>query len=164
MPAHASVREVAVHISNHTMRRGDRGVVVIGGSLELGDIASHAASGFYYSDLRLNNGLILFLFLPYSFLVSPGQAALQKFYNHGTFIAGDEDPLAAELAAEALTHDGLSKKFGHDVEDTDATSRLVDVSRHFSYYAVDGGTGAERWRHEVCLFEILEFKEYFNLL
>ncbi len=45
MPAHATVREVAVHISNHTMRRGDRGVVVIGGSLELGDIASHAASG-----------------------------------------------------------------------------------------------------------------------
>ena len=38
----AHVREVAIHISNHTMRIGDRGVVVVGGSVELG----RAHSGF----------------------------------------------------------------------------------------------------------------------
>jgi hypothetical protein len=25
----------------------------------------------------------------------------------------------------------------------------VDTSRHFSYYAFDGGSGALRWKHEV---------------
>ena len=45
---HAHVREVAVHISNYTMRVGDRGVVVIGGSVDLGepalDHAPHSAT------------------------------------------------------------------------------------------------------------------------
>ena len=36
---HAHVREVAVHISNYTVRVGDRGVVVVGGSVELGEPA-----------------------------------------------------------------------------------------------------------------------------
>ena len=35
---HARVREVAVHISNYTMRREDRGAVVVGGSIEMGDL------------------------------------------------------------------------------------------------------------------------------
>lgn len=35
---HARVREVAIHISNYTMRREDRGSVVVGGSIEMGDL------------------------------------------------------------------------------------------------------------------------------
>lgn len=35
---HARVREVAIHISNYTMRKEDRGVVVVGGSVETGDL------------------------------------------------------------------------------------------------------------------------------
>jgi hypothetical protein len=42
---HAAVREVAIHISNHTMRKGDRGVVVVGGSAELGDPGRSGAAG-----------------------------------------------------------------------------------------------------------------------
>ena len=42
---HAGIREVAIHISNHTMRREDRGVVVVGGSAELGDLAHQGAAG-----------------------------------------------------------------------------------------------------------------------
>lgn len=26
----------------------------------------------------------------------------------------------------------------------------VDISKHFSYYALEGGTGQARWKHEVC--------------
>ena len=33
---HAKVREEGILISNHTMRQGDRGVVIVGGSVELG--------------------------------------------------------------------------------------------------------------------------------
>lgn len=29
------------------------------------------------------------------------------------------------------------------------TMNGVDVSKHFSYYAMDGGTGESRWKHEV---------------
>lgn len=35
---HARVREVAVHISNYTIRREDQGAVVVGGSIEMGDL------------------------------------------------------------------------------------------------------------------------------
>ena len=27
----------------------------------------------------------------------------------------------------------------------------VDISKHFSYYALEGGSGQPRWKHEVCL-------------
>jgi len=40
-PHHAEIKEVAIHISNHTMNQGDRGSVVVGGGVEVGDIASH---------------------------------------------------------------------------------------------------------------------------
>ncbi|KAK9789953.1 hypothetical protein WJX73_002050 [Symbiochloris irregularis] len=42
---HARVREVAVHISAHGVRGDDRGRVVVGGSIQLGDIGFHGASG-----------------------------------------------------------------------------------------------------------------------
>lgn len=51
--AHVSVKEVAIHISNHTMRKGDRGVVVIGASAELGDLANHGDAGRHSHALLL---------------------------------------------------------------------------------------------------------------
>ena len=35
---HARPREVAIHISDITLRKEDRGAVVIGGSIEMGDL------------------------------------------------------------------------------------------------------------------------------
>lgn len=35
---HARVREVAIHISNYTMRKEDRGAVVVGGGIEMVDL------------------------------------------------------------------------------------------------------------------------------
>ncbi len=45
LPHYATMREVAIHISNHTMHKFDRGVVVVGASTDLGDLASRAAAG-----------------------------------------------------------------------------------------------------------------------
>ena len=39
------MHEVAIHISSHAVHTGDRGLVVVGASAELGDIASHTAQG-----------------------------------------------------------------------------------------------------------------------
>lgn len=41
---HAHVREVAIHISNHSMRVGDHGMVVVGSSVELGAPSSSSHS------------------------------------------------------------------------------------------------------------------------
>lgn len=35
---HARVREAAIYISNHTVREQDRGVIIVGGSIEMGDL------------------------------------------------------------------------------------------------------------------------------
>ena len=43
--AHMAIKEVAIHISNHTARVGDRGIVVIGGSVDLGDLAHQGDEG-----------------------------------------------------------------------------------------------------------------------
>lgn len=37
--------EVAVHISNHTVHKGDRGLIVVGVSSHLGDLSSHSSLG-----------------------------------------------------------------------------------------------------------------------
>ncbi|EIE27009.1 hypothetical protein COCSUDRAFT_83568 [Coccomyxa subellipsoidea C-169] len=86
--AHMAIKEVAIHISNHTARVGDRGIVVIGGSVDLGDLAHQGDEG--ESDLI------------------------------------DTRPCL-----------GMGGKH-----------QGVDISRHFSYYAFDGGFGALRWKHE----------------
>ncbi|BDA41145.1 hypothetical protein COCOBI_01-8000 [Coccomyxa sp. Obi] len=109
--AHMTVKEVAIHISNHTTRVGDRGVVVVGGSADLGDLAHHGDAGS----------------------------------------AVDEDVLEQELAME-LSQEAFhgSAREGEELQDIDRGRKHqgVDVSRHFSYYAFDGGSGALRWKHE----------------
>lgn len=42
---HAAVREVALHISSQGVREGDRGRVIVAGSMQLGEIASNGAAG-----------------------------------------------------------------------------------------------------------------------
>jgi len=54
---HAKVREVGILISNHTMRQGDRGVVIVGGSVELGTpppfLSPHPIPALQSAKLRL---------------------------------------------------------------------------------------------------------------
>ena len=56
---HARVREVAIHISNHTVRKEDHGMVVVGGSLEMGDLTGQALACFFIfqvtSDIFMQN-------------------------------------------------------------------------------------------------------------
>lgn len=40
-----AAREVAIHISNHSMVKADRGVVIVGASVELGAVGNTADSG-----------------------------------------------------------------------------------------------------------------------
>ena len=59
----------------------------------------------------------------------------------------DEDPLAAALAQErsAAAH-ARSAELGAAI---DPDGGIADDSRRFSYYALEGATGAVRWRHDV---------------
>jgi hypothetical protein len=38
LPHHAAMSEVAIHISNHTIHKRDRGLVVVGASSRLGEL------------------------------------------------------------------------------------------------------------------------------
>ena len=54
LPHHAAMSEVAIHISNHTVHKNDRGLVVVGASSHLGDLASHTGLGGVSSSLALS--------------------------------------------------------------------------------------------------------------
>ena len=41
---HARVREAAIHISNHSVRDQDQGVIVVGGSIEMSDLTGQPLS------------------------------------------------------------------------------------------------------------------------
>lgn len=60
----------------------------------------------------------------------------------------DEDPLEAELAAErSRAAHARSAALGAELEGPGGGR--AEVSRSFSYYALEGATGAVRWRHDV---------------
>lgn len=59
-----AAREVAIHISNHSMVKADRGVVIVGASVELGAVGNTADSG---SNPAPSFPVISFFFSPYSF-------------------------------------------------------------------------------------------------
>ncbi len=60
----------------------------------------------------------------------------------------DEDPLAAELAAER-SRAAHARSAALGAELGEPGGEVADVSRRFSYYALEGATGAVRWRHDV---------------
>jgi hypothetical protein len=40
VPHHTTMSEVAIHISNHTVHQGDRGLVVVGAASHYGDLST----------------------------------------------------------------------------------------------------------------------------
>ncbi|KAL3153753.1 hypothetical protein ABBQ32_013344 [Trebouxia sp. C0010 RCD-2024] len=89
------------------MREHDRGVVVVGGSIEMGDLT-------------------------------------------------EEDPFSDELDVEQevarLLRSGKKEDELQDL-DSNAETRGVDVSRQFSMYAFEGGSGSLRWKHDGSNFQ-----------
>ena len=116
-PHHSHLNEVAVYISPHQVRQGDRGLVIVGASLETGDMTS-------------GDGL---------------EGANTNARADGAF--SDSDILMEEMRTEeeALQH---SKSAGDKdkLEDVEGGAS-ADTTRHFSYYAMEGGSGHERWHH-----------------
>ena len=60
----------------------------------------------------------------------------------------DEDLLEAELAAER-SRAAHARSAALSVELEGPGGGRAEVSRSFSYYALEGATGAVRWRHDV---------------
>ena len=57
--AHVRIREVAIHITNHTVRAGDRGLVVVGASAEQGNLSGERNA----AQTKLSGLLVLSSFL-----------------------------------------------------------------------------------------------------
>lgn len=121
-PHHSHIKEVAIYLSPHQVRQGDRGLVVVGASLETGDLAS--GDGL---EVNSANGAV------------------------GAF--SDSDILMEEMQTEeeSLLH---SKSAGdkEKLEDVEGGS-AADTTRHFSYYAIEGSSGHERWHHTSSDFQ-----------
>lgn len=56
LPPRSKVREVAVIVTNHSMKTGDRGAVIVGGSLELGGIQDGSLDPLEEADRELRRG------------------------------------------------------------------------------------------------------------
>ncbi len=65
----------------------------------------------------------------------------------------DADPLDAELMAERQEAKRRRSAKLAGFEELDDAKGGIDVSRHFSYYAWEGGAGSLRWKHEVRCFD-----------
>eukprot|EP00195_Chlamydomonas_chlamydogama_P008599 CAMPEP_0202890806 /NCGR_PEP_ID=MMETSP1392-20130828/1099_1 /ASSEMBLY_ACC=CAM_ASM_000868 /TAXON_ID=225041 /ORGANISM="Chlamydomonas chlamydogama, Strain SAG 11-48b" /LENGTH=667 /DNA_ID=CAMNT_0049574447 /DNA_START=241 /DNA_END=2241 /DNA_ORIENTATION=+ len=119
-PHHSHIKEASIFVSPHQVRVGDRGLVVVGASMERGDLASGEG-------LEAEGG--------------DGRPAL---------VFDDEDVLKAEMRLEQEARErARSARATDKLEDLDAGDPLsgLDASRHFSYYAFEGGSGDERWHH-----------------
>ena len=117
-PRHARVREVAVLVSNATMYKGDKGSVIVGGRVELGDIADEEDP---LKEELLDEGMM-------------GR------HRGGRRMAPEEID-AHEIGADAHRTGTPPPEKGHN-------PGRVDRSRHFNYYAFEGATGTMRWKHE----------------
>lgn len=63
----------------------------------------------------------------------------------------DGDPFAEELAMEAAEKEHRRSQHMKKLEDLELAADGIDISRHFSYYAWEGGSGELRWKHEVLI-------------
>ena len=117
-PRHARVREVAVMVSDASMFEGDEGAVIVGGRVELGDVADAADEDPLSEELS-------------------DERMLGR--HRGGRRASRE-----EMARDDVTGSGT----GNTGNTGSGFGAGVDASRHFDYHAFEGRTGAPRWRHE----------------
>jgi len=129
--AHAKLHEVAVAITPHRVRGSDRGLVVVGGDVEVGELAAEAEGR--------------------------GEADAAGAGRAGGVLEGvlqDELRWEAEQGEHARSAPRSGK--GSDASASAAGDTAVgagaDTSRHFDYYAFEGGGGESRWSHRAGAF------------
>lgn len=151
LPPHASVHEVAVHITPARVNANDRGLVVVGFSLRLGDLAAecthtHALVSLLWCPARIGLACTLLLVHPVTMATtvhaSPTTVEEAAFPLHA-----DGEPLANQQGRRLLAEQGEVQ--GHARGAGGAFLHGIDLSRHFSYFAYEGGSGQWRWNHEV---------------
>ncbi|KAG1681506.1 hypothetical protein FOA52_014012 [Chlamydomonas sp. UWO 241] len=115
-PHHSHINEVALLVGPHQVRKGDRGLVVVGASLQKGDAEGEGLE------------------------VGSAGGAGSAF--------SDDDVLREEIRLEAEERQrARSAKETDDLEDVEEGGGGASVTRHFTYYALEGGRGEERWHH-----------------
>ncbi|WIA13628.1 hypothetical protein OEZ85_007192 [Tetradesmus obliquus] len=142
MPRNAHLAEVAIAITPHQVHQGSRGLVVVGSSLELGDMAAVAAGEAAASDGIAGGGGV-------------GGAGGEGKLLEG--VLQEELRFEAEEAAKAHGGAGLTGRAGVKPGTADAagfgSDAGVDVSRHFDYHAFEGGRGEAVWKHTSGSFQ-----------
>lgn len=143
---------MAIAITQHQVRQGSRGLVVVGSSLELGDLAAVAAGEAAAADATT---------AAEGFKSSGGSGGVGGVGGEGKLLEGvlqEELRFEAEEAARAHGGAGITGRAALKPQDGDASGPYgsiggVDVSRHFSYYAFEGGKGESVWKHTSGAFQ-----------
>ncbi|KAG2490863.1 hypothetical protein HYH03_010781 [Edaphochlamys debaryana] len=119
-PHHSRIKEVAIYISPHQVHAADRGLVIVGASVMRGDLSS----GEGLQSVTGPNGT-------------------QRFFE-------DDDVLLSEMREDAERRAHLKGAgMAEELADLDKDDPLAGLpgSRHFSYVALEGAKGAQRWHH-----------------
>ena len=114
--------QVAVYVSPRQVRVGDRGLIVVGADVELGDVAAGEAGTAAGGATSLLEGVL---------------AEEERLASEETKHAHQQAKAGAKLN---LTEAGEKLKQG-------ANKDGVDTSRHFSYFAFEGSRGEAVWSH-----------------
>lgn len=124
-----TIKEVAIYISPHKVLENDRGLVIVGGSLERGDLSDE-----YDDDDMFDGDMDAYDEEEGAFSgedrLLMGEEKREKDEAAHAHSAGEDEALE-----DVLSREGAAGKAG------------LDSSRHFSYYALEGGSGTERWHH-----------------
>jgi hypothetical protein len=130
--SHARLHEVAVAITPHRVRGSDRGLIVVGGDVEVGELAQEAEGAH--------------------------EAPAAGAGRVGGVLEGvlqDELKWEAEQGEHARSAPKQGGSSGGSLESAAAGTEVgagADTSRHFDYYAFEGGSGESRWSHRAGAF------------
>eukprot|EP00775_Hariotina_reticulata_P004628 gene4628-4882_t len=177
LPKNARLAEVAVIIMPHQVHKDSRGLVVVGGSLELGDLAGAATGEAILGGTDAGSaaattggddagkpaagekhGFQNLLHKVHQLHNPKKEAAESVGGEAGLLEAALKEELRFE-ADESLKAHGGAGLTGRKGPAKDGSSNLfgsiggVDISRHFSYYAFDGAKGQSVWKHASGAFQ-----------
>ncbi len=145
-PDEGHIREVAIHISEVSISKGDKGMIVVGASvahLGLADRRQGGAPGTAEPTvLPLTGGKRAHAKPP----LSSSMCSVLQLADC-LVCPPAEDAVAAAFDEEDLGRKHQRGRGASELHELD--DRGVDLTMHFSYFAFEGATGLLRWKHEV---------------
>ncbi|KAL2348565.1 hypothetical protein Fmac_002565 [Flemingia macrophylla] len=130
-PHNAHHREVAISVSNYTLKHGDTGLIIVGGRMEM---QPHVAAIFLFSLKTAREDV----------------QAPQQFYLKYDSIVAMLIAFDFQIFMDPFEEMGMGARFSEQHRRSTAEKEASENSgtmdlRHFAFYAFAGRSGVERW-------------------